>query len=108
MSASGQTQKRSLTKQIQDFLRRELSYIAQKAKFYRNRFNFAFISEKIQDKFGVHIYRNTIRCLAIQKSYYHQTTQEIRKPCVRFEMNAIGALFQTTFGCRSQDVTMTF
>jgi hypothetical protein len=94
LSTSGEGQKRSLTDTIQRFLHKELSYIATKAKFYRGRFNFAFISEKILDKFGVNIHRNTIRRFAIQKRYYRQTTQEIRKPCVRFEMNAIGALFQ--------------
>jgi len=94
INSSGKNQKRSLTNDIQKFLHKELSYLTEDAQFYRNKFNFAFLSEKIQKKFNVIIHRNTIRRFAINHGYYEQTTKEIQKPCIRFEMDSIGALFQ--------------
>jgi hypothetical protein len=39
LSVSGQSQKRSLTKDIEDFLHQELSYIREKAHYFRGKFN---------------------------------------------------------------------
>lgn len=94
LCSSGQNQKRSLTKEIQDFLHQELSYIKKEAHYYRNKFNFAYLSEQVFNKFGVSIHRNSIRRFAIKEGYYHQTPKEKSKPCIRFEMDCIGALFQ--------------
>lgn len=94
LNSSGQNQKRSLDGEIVQFLHTELSYIKKEALFYREKFNFAYLSEKIFDKFGHSIHRNTIRRFAIKEGYYEQTTQEKQKPCIRFEMDSIGALFQ--------------
>lgn len=94
LHASGQNQKHSLTDDIQRFLRRELKYIKEKAYHYRGKFNFAFLSEKIEKKFNVYIHRNTIRRFAIREQYYEGLTKEKQKPCIRFEMDSIGALFQ--------------
>jgi len=92
--ASGQNKKRSLTAEVQDFLHQELSYIKEEAYHYREKFNFAFLSEKIEKKFDTFIHRNTLRRFAINEGYYEQTTREKQKPCIRFEMDSIGALFQ--------------
>jgi len=94
LNSSGQNQKRSLDGEIVQFLHTELSYIKKEARFYRGKFNFAYLSEKIFDKFGRSIHRNTIRRFAIKEGYYEQTTKEKQKPCIRFEMDSIGALFQ--------------
>lgn len=94
LSFSGQNQKRSLTKEVEQFLHTELSYIKKEAGFYREKFNFAYLSEKVLEKFGHSIHRNTIRRFAIKEGYYEQTTKEKKKPCIRFEMDSIGALFQ--------------
>lgn len=91
---SGENSKRSLTDNIQQFLHKELSYIKEEAYYYRNKFNFAYISEKIQKEFDTSIHRNSIRRFAIDNGYYEKTTQEKQKPCIRFEMDSIGALFQ--------------
>jgi len=94
LCSSGQNQKRSLTQDIQDFLHQELSYIKKGAYYYRSKFNFAYLSEQVSKKFGVSIQRNTIRRFAIKEGYYSQTSKEKKKPCIRFEMDSIGALFQ--------------
>lgn len=94
LHSSGQNQKRSLTDDIQRFLQKELKYIKEKAFYCRGKFNFAFLSEKVEKKFNVYIDRNTIRRFAIRERYYEQTHKEIQKPCIRFEMDSVGALFQ--------------
>lgn len=94
LQSSGQNQKHSLSQNIQDYLHGELSYIRKEAYYYRGRFNFAYLSEKVFQKFGVSLHRNTIRRFAIKQGYCHQIPKEKKKPCIRFEMDSIGALFQ--------------
>lgn len=94
LQSSGRNLKRSLSPEIERFLHEELSYIKKDACYYRGRFNFAFISEKVEREFNIHLHRNTIRRFAINNGYYQQTRREIQKPCIRFEMDSIGALFQ--------------
>ena len=78
--SSGQKQKRSLTEEIQNFLHQELTYIKKEAYYYRSKFNFAYLSEKIFNKFGLLIHRNTIRRFALKEGYYQQTPKEKKKP----------------------------
>ena len=94
LHSSGQNQKRSLKDDIQKFLRRELKYLREKAYYFRGKFNFAYLSEKVEKKFGVYIHRNTIRRFAINKGFYEGMTKEKQKPSIRFEMDSIGALSQ--------------
>lgn len=94
LCSSGQNQKLFLTKEMQEFLHQELTYIKKEAYYYRSKFNFAYLSEKVFKKFGVSLHRNTIRRFAIKEGYYSQTPKEKKKPCIRFEMDSIGALFQ--------------
>jgi len=94
LNPSGMMKKRSLVPEIQNFLHQELKYIKEQAYHYRGVFNFAFLSEKVEKEFEVFIHRNTIRRFALNQGYYEQTNQEIHKPCIRFEMDSIGALFQ--------------
>jgi len=94
LQSSGQNQKLSLSQDIQDFLHQEFAYIKKEATYYRGRFNFAYLSEKVFQKFEVSLHRNTIRRFAIKQGYYHQIPKEKKKPCIRFEMDSIGALFQ--------------
>lgn len=93
LASSGENQKRSLTPDIEEFLHQELTYLTEVAHYYRNKFNFSFISEKVQKKFNIFIHRNTIRRFALNEGYYEQTAKEKQKPCIRFEMDSIGALF---------------
>jgi len=48
----------------------------------------------VDKKFEILTHRNSIRRFALHHGYYQQTTPEKQKPCIRFEMDAIGALFQ--------------
>lgn len=94
LHASGENKKRSFTPQVQEFLHKELTYITEDAHYYKNKFNFPFLSEKVEKEFGIFIHRNSIRRFAIKEGYYEETTQEKQKPCIRFEMDSVGALFQ--------------
>lgn len=94
LRTSGEDKKRSLAPKIQDFLHQELTYLKEKAYYYRGKFNFAFLSEKIEKSFNVFIHRNTIRRFAIKEAYYEGMTKEKQKPCIRFEMDSVGALYQ--------------
>lgn len=94
LQASGEHKKRSLTGPVQEFLNKELTYLKEEAYHYRNKFNFAYLSEKVQKEFGIYIHRNSIRRFAIDNGYYEQTAKEKQKPCIRFEMDSVGALFQ--------------
>ena len=68
LQSSGQNQKLSLSQDIQDFLHQEFAYIKKEATYYRGRFNFAYLSEKVFQKFEVSLHRNTIRRFAIKNS----------------------------------------
>lgn len=94
LHASGENKKRSLENNIQRFLRRELRYLTETAYYYRNKFNFAYLSEKVEKKFNIYIHRNTIRRFALKEGYYEQITEQKQKPCIRFEMDSVGALYQ--------------
>lgn len=95
LQTSGENKKCSLTPEIQDFLNQELSYIKKAAYYYRSKFNFAFISEKVEQEFDVYIHRNTIRRFAINNGYYEQTTKEKQKPYIHFEMDSVGGSIST-------------
>lgn len=94
LRSSGENKKRSFTPEIQSFLRQELSYLKIEAYHYRNKFNFAYLVEKVEKEFNVLLHRDSIRRFALAHGYYEQTTSEKQKPCIRFEMDSIGALFQ--------------
>jgi len=94
LHASGEHKKRSLTNPVQELLHKELTYLKEESYHFRNKFNFAYLSEKVQKKFNVSIHRNSIRRFAIDNGYYEKSTQEKQKPCIRFEMDSVGALFQ--------------
>lgn len=53
LHASREQKKRSFTPEVQDFLHKALSYIKEEAYYYRNRINFAYLSEKVQKEFNV-------------------------------------------------------
>ena len=94
LQASGGAHKKGFEPAIESFLHEELSYLRKEAYHYRGKFNFAYLVEKVDKKFNVLIHRNSIRRFALKHRYYHKTTPEKQKPCIRFEMDAIGALFQ--------------
>jgi hypothetical protein len=94
LNPSGQNQKRALSKDMEDFLHQELSYVKKDAHYFKRKFNFAYLSEQIFKRFALSVQRNTIRRFAIREGYYKQTSREKKKPCIRFEMDSVGALFQ--------------
>lgn len=83
-----------LPEKVQNFLHKELSYINDEAKQFRQKFNFEFLSERIHQKFGIKYHRNTIRRWALRKGYYTGSREETRKVYTRFEMAGPGELYQ--------------
>lgn len=76
------------------FLREELEYIRDKAEVYNRKFNFEFLAQRAEVKFGKHFHRNSIRRFALREGYYTATPEEKEKVYVRFETSGPGALFQ--------------
>ena len=79
---------------IKRFLREELEYIRDKAEVYNRKFNFEFLAQRAEVKFGKHFHRNSIRRFALREGYYTATPEEKEKVYVRFETSGPGALFQ--------------
>jgi len=61
------------------FLREELEYIRDKAEVYNRKFNFEFLAQRAEVKFGKHFHRNSIRRLALREGYYTATPEEKEK-----------------------------
>lgn len=77
-----------------DYLHKELKYICNEAKVFRNNFNFALLAEKAESNFNQSFNRNTIRLFALKHGYYHKTPPEKKKIYIRFETSHPGSLFQ--------------
>lgn len=83
-----------LTPAIQDFLKKELRYLKETSPFFKGHYNFVVLAEQCRKHFGGRFHRSTIRNFAIREGFYDPKTDETGKPCIRFEMGAIGLLFQ--------------
>jgi transposase InsO family protein len=83
-----------ISPEVEQWLDRELRYIRQEAETFRGRFNFAFLAEEAQRRFGRPFCRNTLRLYALKKGYYHALPEEKGKVYTRFETSGPGALFQ--------------
>lgn len=83
-----------LHSEAQEFLKDELRYIREESKFFKGHYNFAVLGEECRKRFGRHFHRNTIRRWAIGEGLYKPDVDSTSKPCIRFEMGAIGLLFQ--------------
>lgn len=84
----------SFPPEVEKFLHTELEYIKNHAKKYRKRFNFAFLAEQAEKRFGYRFHRNSIRRFALRHNYYKGKLEEKRKVYVRFETPGPGFLFQ--------------
>jgi len=76
------------------FLREQLAYIQNQATLYRGQFNFAFLAEEAQKRFGHPFHRNSLRRFAIREGYYHPPPSKPPRSYVRFQMAEVGALYQ--------------
>ncbi len=83
-----------LSEQVREWLDKELQYIRQEAKLFRGKFNFAFLAEEAQKRFGRPFCRNSLRLYALRNGYYHALPEEKGKVYTRFEASGPGALFQ--------------
>jgi transposase InsO family protein len=80
--------------EVEDWLRRELTYIRREAVTYRGKFNFAFLAEEAEKVFGYAFHRNSLRLFALREGYYHCLPEQKGKVYTRFETAGPGALFQ--------------
>jgi len=83
-----------LCAEVQQWLEEELRYIRQRADVFRGKFNFAFLAEEAEKKFGRSFNRNSFRLYALKLGYYHARPEEKGKVYTRFETSGPGALFQ--------------
>ena len=83
-----------LTEQVRQWLDEELQYIRQEADLFRGKFNFAFLAEEAEKRFGRPFCRNSLRLYALRNGYYHALPEEKGKVYTRFETSGPGALFQ--------------
>jgi len=83
-----------LTEEVKQWLDQELRYIRQEADLFRGKFNFAFLAEEAEKRFGRPFCRNSLRLYALRSGYYHALPEEKGKLYTRFETSGPGALFQ--------------
>jgi transposase InsO family protein len=83
-----------LTGEVRQWLDKELQYIRQEADLFRGKFNFAFLAEQAEKRFGRPFCRNSLRLYALRSGYYHALPEEKGKVYTRFETSGPGALFQ--------------
>jgi hypothetical protein len=83
-----------LPEAVEQFLHKELTYINTEAKYFRGKFNFELISERLDQEYRIKIHRSTIRRWAIKKGYYNGDHKKTRKVYVRFEMSGPGEMYQ--------------
>jgi hypothetical protein len=83
-----------LTDDVKQWLDKELRYIRQEADLFRGKFNFAFLAEEAEKRFGRPFCRNSLRLYALKAGYYHALPDEKGKVYTRFETSGPGALFQ--------------
>lgn len=85
---------RSFPLEVEKFLHEELYYITRCEGRFKNKFNFSFLAEQAEKKFGRSFSRNSIRRFALRHAYYHQDPKEKKKVRIRFETPGPGFLFQ--------------
>lgn len=83
-----------LTEDVRTWLDTELRYIRREANLFRGKFNFAFLAEEAEKRFGRPFCRNSFRLYALRSGYYHALPDEKGKVYTRFETSGPGALFQ--------------
>jgi len=80
--------------EVSEWLDKELHYIQKEAETFRGKFNFAFLAEEAEKRFGRPFCRNSLRLYALKNGYYHALPEEKGKLYTRFETSGPGALFQ--------------
>jgi len=80
--------------EVEKFLHEELYYITRCEGRFKNKFNFSFLAEQAEKKFGRPFNRNSIRRFALRHNYYHQEPKEKKKVRIRFDTPGPGFLFQ--------------
>jgi len=83
-----------LSPEVQSFLEDELTYIKDESEFFQGQFNFSFLAQRCHQRFGQRFHRNTLRRWAIQKGLFKPNLDSYGPPTRRFEMGAIGLLYQ--------------
>jgi hypothetical protein len=79
---------------VKGWLDKELRYIRHEADTFRGKFNFAFLAEEAEKRFGRPFSRASFRLYALKNGYYHALPSEKGKVYTRFESSGPGALFQ--------------
>ena len=80
--------------EVRCFMEEELRYIKSESEFFKGHFNFAFLAQECQKRFGKRFHRNTLRRWAIREGFFDPKKDATSKVYIRFEKGAIGALYQ--------------
>lgn len=80
--------------EVKNYLRSELDYVKTQSPFFKGHFNFSFLAQRVHQKLGVKLSRQTIRRYAIKEGYFNPAVDTAAKAYVRFETGGIGMLFQ--------------
>ena len=79
---------------VRGYLEEELKYLKEESPYFKGHFNFAVLSQQCHQRFGKRMHRNTVRRYAIREGFFNPKTDHTGKPHLRFEMGAVGMLFQ--------------
>ena len=88
------TGKSRLPIEVQSYLEEECRYIKEQSEFFKDHFNFSFLSQQIQQRYKKKVDRSTVRRWAIQQKLYNPQTDTTGKAYLRFEMGGLGMLLQ--------------
>jgi hypothetical protein len=80
--------------EVRNYLRSELEYVKTQSPFFKGHFNFSFMAQRVHQKLGIKLSRQTIRRYAIKEGYFNPAIDTAAKAYVRFETGGIGMLFQ--------------
>ena len=83
-----------LSAEVRSYLEEEIRYLKTESEYFKNHFNFAFLAQQCHQRFGKRLHRNTLRRWAIREEFYDPKRDLTSKAYVRFEMGAIGLLWQ--------------
>lgn len=84
-----------LPSEVQGCLEEELRSVKTEAPApFQGHYNFAFLAQQGEQRFGKRFQRDTLRRWAIQQGLYDPQTDTTRKPYIRFETGGVGMLFQ--------------
>ena len=83
-----------MSSEVRDYLTEEMKYLRETSPYFKGHYNFVVLSEQCRRLFGKTHSRNSLREWAIREKLYDPKIDSTGKACIRFEMGAVGILYQ--------------